>query len=119
MLSNSNATYSKISHPPETTIEERDFEPKAPFHHNDTWIWEAMGDCLPDTDIQIFTEGPPFRPVGKRKGGDEKLVRVCFKWNIGHEEASRNPIAMRGKCTAKNVFETCSLSSLSTPINRS
>lgn len=68
MLSNSNATYSKISHPPETTIEERDFEPKAPFHHNDTWIWEAMGDCLPDTDIQTFDEGPPFRPVGKRKG---------------------------------------------------
>lgn len=30
-------------HQLEITIEERDFEPKAPFHHNDTWIWEAMG----------------------------------------------------------------------------
>jgi len=35
--------------------------------------------CLPDTDIQIFDEGPPFQPVGKRKGGDEILGRVCFK----------------------------------------
>ena len=43
MLSNSIETYSKCPSAGEMTTEERDFEPKAPFHHNDTRIWEAMG----------------------------------------------------------------------------